>query len=157
MRNVASLLILLLLVAACAPPKDPLPLTPQQDVATAPVVRQALPPTPTPTPVVPPAPPAARGGVPAPTPAPASVNVPAGVQYVCVADHAGTRQQTTIEFLPRVAELCQRHPEMGPCQYERNVCRRSGGRVFAANGIEITMQTEAEYDRKVMRVRFRAN
>ena len=155
MRNAASLLVLLLLVAACTPPKDPLPLTPQQDVATAPVVRQALPPTP--TPVVPPAPPAAGGGVPAPAAAPDSVSVPAGVQYVCVADRAGTREQTSIVFLPKVAELCQRHPEMGPCQYERNACRNSGGRVFAANGIEITMQTEAEYDRKVMRVRFRAN
>jgi hypothetical protein len=29
--------------------------------------------------------------------------------------------------------------------------------VFAANGPEITMATEAEYDKKVMRVRFRAN
>jgi hypothetical protein len=46
---------------------------------------------------------------------------------------------------------------MGPCQYERNVCRAAGGRVYAANGEEITMRTEAEYDRKVLRVRFRAN
>ena len=53
--------------------------------------------------------------------------------------------------------LCKRHPEMGPCQYERDLCRRSGGRVFAANGQEITRQIEDEYDRKVMRARFRAN
>ena len=46
---------------------------------------------------------------------------------------------------------------MAPFQYERNVCRRSGGRVFEANGTEITMQTEAEYDKKVMRVRFKSN
>jgi hypothetical protein len=46
---------------------------------------------------------------------------------------------------------------MGPCQYERNNCRARGGRVFAAGGIEITMATEAEYDKKVMRTRFRAN
>jgi hypothetical protein len=46
---------------------------------------------------------------------------------------------------------------MGPCQYERNSCRASGGRVFAGNGSEITMATEAEYDKKVMHVRFRAN
>ena len=46
---------------------------------------------------------------------------------------------------------------MGPCQYERNVCRQAGGRVYAANGVEITMQTEAEYDKKVMRVRFKSN
>jgi len=46
---------------------------------------------------------------------------------------------------------------MGPCQYERDVCRSSGGRVFAAGGFEITRAVEAEYDRKVMRVRFKAN
>jgi hypothetical protein len=46
---------------------------------------------------------------------------------------------------------------MGPCQYEREVCRRSGGRVIAADGKEITKATEAEYDRKVMRVRFRGD
>ena len=56
-----------------------------------------------------------------------------------------------------LALLCRKHPEMGPCQYERNNCRASGGRVFAADGVEITMATEAEYDKKVMRVRFRAN
>jgi hypothetical protein len=55
------------------------------------------------------------------------------------------------------AAICSKHPETGPCQYERNNCRASGGRVFAANGAEITMATEAEYDKKVMRVRFRAN
>jgi len=53
--------------------------------------------------------------------------------------------------------LCKRHPEMGPCQYERQACRRSGGRVFAASGEEITLATEAEYDKKVLRARFRAN
>ena len=53
--------------------------------------------------------------------------------------------------------MCRRHPEMGPCQYERELCRKSGGRVYAADGTEITLATEAEYDRKVMRVRFRAN
>ena len=37
------------------------------------------------------------------------------------------------------------------------MCRRSGGRVYAANGVEITKDTEAEYDRKVMRVRFKAS
>jgi hypothetical protein len=46
---------------------------------------------------------------------------------------------------------------MGPCQYERDLCRRSGGRVFASNGLEITQHVEDEYDRKVLRVRFRAN
>jgi hypothetical protein len=45
---------------------------------------------------------------------------------------------------------------MGVCQYEREACRRDGGRVFDARGVEITKQIEAEYDRKVMRTRFRA-
>ena len=57
----------------------------------------------------------------------------------------------------RAGELCRKHPEMGPCQYERELCRNSGGRVFATGGTEITAATEAEYDKKVMRVRFRAN
>ena len=83
--------------------------------------------------------------------------VPAGALYVCVADINGTRQTTTIEFAPKVQSLCAKNPEMGPCQYERNICRSHGGRVYAANGAEITMQTEAEYDKKVMRVRFKAD
>jgi hypothetical protein len=151
MRTLPTLLLLALLVAACGAPKEPVPVTARDDLSTAPVVRQALPATPTP---------AAPVATPPPAPTPgalASVTLPAGAQYVCVADRGGTRQQTTIEFVPKVADLCRRHPEMGPCQYERNLCRRSGGRVFAANGVEITMQTEAEYDKKVMRVRFQAN
>ena len=77
--------------------------------------------------------------------------------YTCVTDSAGGRKQTAIEFEPKLASLCARHPEMGPCQYERDVCRKAGGRVFAQSGEEITRRTEDEYDRKVMRVRFRAN
>ena len=46
---------------------------------------------------------------------------------------------------------------MGPCQYERNISRGSGGRVYAADGTEITLATEAQDDRKVMRVRFKSN
>jgi hypothetical protein len=56
-----------------------------------------------------------------------------------------------------VAKLCVTHPEMGPCQYERNACRRSGGRVFGAEGKEITLATEVEYDKKVMRIRLKSN
>lgn len=83
--------------------------------------------------------------------------MPADTQYFCVTDGKGGRQQTAIEFAPDVAALCRRHPEMGPCQYERNRCRAIGGRVFAADGAEITRATEAEYDKKVMRARFRSN
>ena len=92
-----------------------------------------------------------------PTPAAPKIVVPPNTQYVCVIDTKNKQQQTAIEFAPKVAALCRKHPEMGPCQYERNNCRASGGRVFAADGVEITMATEAEYDKKVMRVRFRAN
>ncbi len=153
MRNFSQLLVLALLLAGCAGTNTPVPITAKGDIGTAPVVRQALPATPTPA-----APTPSAAAVPVPAPgALASVTLPAGVQYVCVADRGGTRQQTTIEFVPKVADLCRRHPEMGPCQYERNLCRHSGGRVFAANGVEITMQIEAEYDKKVMRVRFQAN
>ena len=83
--------------------------------------------------------------------------MPPGTLYVCVADGQGKPTQTAIEFSPKVGALCTRHPEMGPCQYERDLCRKSGGRVFAASGQEITRQIEDEYDRKVFRVRFRAN
>lgn len=153
MRTPALLLVLGLLVAGCAAPPESVPITPKSEVSTAPVVRQALPDTPTPPAVAP-----APGAPPsAPALAMAPIVVPTGFQYVCVVDRAGTREQTTIQFVPKVADLCRRHPEMGPCQYERNMCRGTGGRVFTANGTEITMATEAEYDKKVMRVRFKAN
>jgi hypothetical protein len=70
---------------------------------------------------------------------------------------AGQTQQRAIELAPEVAKLCRKAPEMGPCQYERATCRRSGGRVFTVDGTEITLQTEAEYDRRVMRVRMKSN
>ncbi len=87
----------------------------------------------------------------------APVHVPAGLLYVCVTTAGVERSQIGIQFAPKVHDICARHPEMGPCQYERNACRKAGGSVFDVNGREITMATEAEYDRKVMRVRFRAN
>lgn len=62
-----------------------------------------------------------------------------------------------IEYEPRVEQLCRRHPEMGPCQYERDQCRAKGGRVFTARNEEVTKAVEAEYDRVVRRVRFQAD
>lgn len=134
------------LVACTTPPPEPVPLTPPAEVARAPVARIPLPDTP---------------AVP-PTAVPPRIvigSVPAGTQYVCVGepDGNGQRIQTAIQFDAQVAQLCQRHPEMGPCQYERDVCRRSGGRVFTADSSEITLDTEAEYDKKVIRVRFQAD
>jgi hypothetical protein len=87
----------------------------------------------------------------------AAIVIPPNTQYVCVSEINGVPQQTSIEFSAKVAALCRKHPEMGPCKYERDVCRRSNGRVYAANGVEITKQTEAEYDKKVMRVLFKSN
>jgi hypothetical protein len=84
---------------------------------------------------------------------PAPIVVPPDKLYVCVTDTKGVRSQVPIEFTPNVYPLCAKHPEMGPCQYARNECRRGGGRVFAKEGVEITMKTEAEYDKKVMRVK----
>ena len=140
-----SLVVAMIVSTACTtPPPEPLPITKPGETAGAPVVRRDIT-EPTPPAVAS----AARPAIP--------INAPPGIQYVCIADSGGQRQQTSIEFTPKVRELCTKHPEMAPCQYERNVCRRSGGRVFEANGTEITMQTEAEYDKKVMRVRFKSN
>jgi len=150
MKRVAFLTAVI--VAACAAPREPIPITPTADVSSAPVVRRAV--EPAPGPVAPASVAIAKPVRPAPQP---PVVVPAGSQYVCVAHVGGERRQTAIEFVPKVAELCRKHPEMGPCQYERNICRRSGGRVYAEGGVEITLAKEAEYDRKVMRVRLKSN
>lgn len=139
MKFCVALAFLALMVGGCSGPKPAMPVTPQRDIATSPVVRQPLPPST------------------AAPPTSAAVTVPPGALYVCAIEKNGERQQTAIEFAPKVAELCRKNPEMGPCQYERETCRRSGGRVFAADGTEITRVTEAEYDKKVMRVRFRAD
>lgn len=77
-------------------------------------------------------------------------------QYVCVSETNGERQQTSIEVSKKLPELCSRHPEMGPCKYERDVCQSSSERLCAANGVEITKPTEAEYDRRVMRAVFKS-
>jgi hypothetical protein len=142
MRDLALLAIVVFLAACSAPvDKTPVPVTPASEASGAAVVRRAVPET---------------SAVPSSGAAPALI-VPAGALYVCVSDANGARQTTAIEFAPKVQALCAKNPEMGPCQYERNICRSHGGRVYAANGVEITMQTEADYDKKVMRVRFKAD
>ena len=140
MKFCVALGFLALTVGGCSGPKPELPVTSPQDVRASPVVRQPL--------------------APGLTTAPATLAaaVPPGTLYVCVVESKrGERQQTAIEFAPKLAELCRKNPEMGPCQYERETCRRSGGRVFTVDGTEITRVTEAEYDKRVMRVRFRAD
>jgi len=144
MNRAHWILALAIALAGCSQPREPVPVTPPGDAAGASVIRRPLPESAATAPSV--APPTAL-----------PVVVPPDAIYVCVSESAGVRQQTAIEFAPKVGAMCAQHPEMGPCQYERNACRRSGGRVYAAGGVEITQAAEAEYDRKVMRVRFKAN
>jgi hypothetical protein len=122
-----------------------------------------LPPRTTPLPDTPPHPLPAEGPVAATLPpalprAPAATppTVPPGMLYACAQTVDGEFRVRGIDYEPKVRDLCSRHPEMSACQYERDVCRRSGGRVFDTRGVEITREIEAEYDRKVMRARFRA-
>jgi hypothetical protein len=91
--------------------------------------------------------------VPPPPSAMPAADAPPGPLYYC--DVGGTR--TPVEFDARVDQLCRRHPQMGPCQYERDACRKRGGRVFTARDEEVTPAVEAEYDRVVRRVRLQAD
>jgi hypothetical protein len=135
------------MLAACSPAPtatSPLPITPPSEAAGAAVVRKTIPE------------PAPAAVPPAPRVAASAIVIPPGAIYVCVSEAGGVRTTTAIEFSPKVGRLCAKDPEMGPCQYERNVCRKSGGRVYDANGVEITMATEAEYDKKVTRIRLKS-
>jgi hypothetical protein len=78
-----------------------------------------------------------------------ATDLPPGPIYFCV---AGV-DRAPIVFEPRVEALCRRHPEMGPCQYERNACRARGGRVFTSKDEEVTLAVEKAYDARVLRVR----
>ena len=142
--------VLAVAIAGCSQPREPVPVTPPADASGAAVVRRTLPEAAPPSP-------SSASVAPRSVAREPPVVVPPGVIYVCVSESGGVRTQTAISFTPKVEAMCAKHPEMGPCQYERDVCRRSGGRVYAAGGVEITAQTEAEYDKKVMRVRFKTN
>lgn len=119
-------------------------------VDEAAVIRRPLP-----GPQTPVAPSAVPGGSSEPA-AQSALEVPPNALYVCVVHVGAVRKRTAIEFSSKVWRICAKHLEMGPCQYERNACRRRGGRVYTADGKEITLGTEAEYDKKVLRVRFNA-
>jgi hypothetical protein len=82
-----------------------------------------------------------------------AASIPTGAVYVCATGSGKDRTIAAIELGEKVAALCRRHPEMGPCQSARNACRSNGGRVYAADGSEITQADEGEYDKKVMRMR----
>ena len=154
MNHVLSLLAVAIASSACTMSsleKQPLPTTSSNETRGAAVVRRPIQETAQ----------SAVGGdatnAPNADASLAAIVVPPNTQYVCVSETNGVRQQTSIEFSTKVADLCRKHPEMGPCKYERDVCRRSNGRVYAADGVEITKQTEAEYDKRVMRVVFKSN
>ncbi len=141
------------LVAACGGPPQGPPGAPPGNVAPA------LPPPPEPAGS---GSPAQAGAVAAltdlsPPAAVPSVVLPGGVLYACVNNANAERPVTAIEFAPKVAALCGRNPEMRACQYERQACRSRGGRVLAADGREITLAIEAEYDRQVTRIRLQSN
>jgi hypothetical protein len=82
-----------------------------------------------------------------------SLDFPPGPLYFCETASG----KTAIDYEARVEQLCRKHPEMGPCQYERNACRAKGGRVYTAKGEEVTPAVEAEYDRIVRRVTFQGD
>src|SRR5262249_3636524 len=141
MRAAAVALTIAVLAGCTTQSHEPLPVTPPGEGNAAAVVRRPLP-----GPIIPA--PSEATSVPPKTASLPTIQVPAGLLYVAAPAVSGERKQVAIESAPKVHSLCARHPEMGPCQYERDVCRRSGGRVFAANGQEITVATEAEYDKK---------
>lgn len=149
-------LLAALTLAGCAQ-RESVPVAATKDSAPPVVRREVAPPSPQPVPSIASAAPSRAPTAPPSVPPPSAVVVPPEAIYVCVTDRDGQRSQTVIEFAPKMFALCRKHPEMGPCQYERNVCRAGGGRVYAANGQEITLATEAEYDKRVRRVRFQAN
>lgn len=150
-RAIALVLVAIICSGCTTEPSPPVPITATSDIQGAAVVRRPIPEVSQPSVLV------EKAAVPeTPTPL-VGVVLPPNTQYVCVVETNGVREQTSIEFSSKVAALCKKHPEMGPCKYEREVCRRSNGRIYAANGVEITKQTEAEYDKKVMRVVFKAN
>jgi hypothetical protein len=153
-NRATALLIVAITLSACTTADlqtQPVPITSTSEIPGAAVVRRSIPEA-VQRPV-----PGERESIPESSAPLAGVVVPPNTQYVCIVETGGVREQTSIEFSAKVAALCRKHPEMGPCKYERDICRRGNGRVYTANGVEITRQTEAEYDKKVMRVVFKAN
>ena len=130
--------------------------------AVAVLVLAACQPAPPPAAPVPPStpapPPAATRPAASATPAPVVVamprtDLPPGPIYRC--EVAGA--SVVLPLPENIEGLCRRHPEMGPCQYERDACRQRGGRVLTSLGEEVTLRVEAEYDKRVQRVRFQAD
>src|SRR5947209_6289791 len=107
-------LALVLALSACTTPpveREPIPITPAKDRGAA-VVRREIPAPITPvTPAPPPTAAPAIASIAPKAPPVQPIVIPPHVQYVCVSERNGERRQTTIEFVPKVAELCRKHPE----------------------------------------------
>src|SRR5258708_28809570 len=111
MTRLLPLLAAAIAVSACAT-KSGVAMTSTNEIRDAAVVRRPVPPPAAGEPAV-----ASNKNAPL-----ATVVVPPNTQYVCVSETNGVRQQTSIEFSTKVADLCRKHPEMGPCKYERDIC-----------------------------------
>ena len=86
----------------------------------------------------------------------ASVTPEGTTRYECVKGSAGSETRAAITFPEKSGRICARFPAMGPCQYEREACRATGGRVIRFDGAEITKDVEKEYDKQVQRFRLNA-
>ena len=86
----------------------------------------------------------------------ASVTPAGTTRYECVKGNTGAETRAAIAFPENSGRICARFPAMGPCQYEREACRASGGRVIRFDGTEITKDVEKEYDKQVQRFRLNA-
>ena len=180
-RIAALLVSTAILLSACtqAPVvknEDPAVLQPKPVVVApvAPVAPQLVPPAVPPTvsamPAIPPKDAAvgsigSAGGTRAPSrgqlsavqiAAVASVTPSGTTRYECVKGNAGSESRVAIVFPENSGRICARFPAMGPCQYERDACRASGGRVIRFDGAEITKDVEKEYDKQVQRFRLNA-
>ncbi|MBL8311707.1 MAG: hypothetical protein JNL19_14895 [Burkholderiales bacterium] len=156
--SLGGVLVAALLVAGCAQvPTAPTPPPEAKPVIAPEPLPTVAPPTPVvvapTTPVAPsPAKPAAPTAAEIAT-AP-STTPPGTKRYQCV--RSGGGDSRPIEFPESSGRICARFPAMGPCQYERDACRRDGGRVIRFDGIEITPEVEREYDKQVQRFRLNA-
>ncbi len=85
-----------------------------------------------------------------------SVTPSGTTRYECIKGKTGSETRAAIVFPENSGRICTRFPAMGPCQYERDACRATGGRVIRFDGAEITKDVEKEYDKQVQRFRLNA-
>lgn len=170
----ALLVLMVMFTSACTQApivknEDPAVLQPRP-VVVAPVVPEVPPPTVSAMPAIPPKDAAvgsvgSAGGAVAPSRGQLSAVQIASVpsvtpegttRYECVKGNVGSETRVAVTFPEKSGRICARFPAMGPCQYEREACRASGGRVIRFDGAEITKDVEKEYDKQVQRFRLNA-